>query len=214
MVSGVDNGFVSQGRNRKRQYESQNMHCLRTSHAKLVFFSAKAASFVLLSALLTISPDLALSQEQRKQPKDDLSKDPDSPITTSKNEISPQNDSPQDAHSLDEYDNTWTFSNPGVSYMDFSPMMRDDQGQHYSLSFRTLRPNGLLLQQHIPGLEGTPISSVLSRYQLFLELRQGSLRAGFIMNHYQDFITTGKGKKNRGISKSDCKRSLFGSKIR
>ncbi|GFR84211.1 neurexin-1-alpha [Elysia marginata] len=195
-------GFVSQGRKRGRRYKPHNMLLQQKSNSKVLSFSTKAASFLLISLLLSITPHLAYSQKQihdHPQHGNNI-KYPDSETKNKNKDAVPhQNDSPQlshETHIADDFDNTWTFFSPDLSYMDFSPVIREDQSQHLSLAFRTQRANGLLLLQHIPGLRDTPMSSVLSEYQLFVELRQGSLRAGLIVNHFQDFITTGKALNN------------------
>ena len=222
MVPDAYCGFVSRGRRRGRRHKThQPLTALVSRFHFLPSSATTVASFLLIILAVCSLPSPTLSQQQEPpQSPDPVSKD--SPLGNKnnlKNHVNPlqndfphsasssthldgdsayhQNDSPHRSgtHFVDEYhDDSWTFSNPGLSYMDFSPKIRDDQGQHYSLEFRTLRPNGLILQQHIPGLEGTPMSAVLKQYQIFLELRQGSLRAGFIMNRYQDFITAGKGE--------------------
>ncbi|RUS85171.1 hypothetical protein EGW08_007075 [Elysia chlorotica] len=204
-MSGMANQVVLQGRKRGRRHKPHTMSFLRTTQTTLFITPAKAVSFLLLNVLLAASPVPTLSQELAKTPQDGFSKG-QGPYpttitsTTTANKDAPrhQNDFPkvENAVTLEDYENTWTFSQPGVSYLAFSPAMRGDQAQHYSLAFRTRRPHGLLFQQHVPDLVDSAFASVLTRYQLFVELRQGSLRAGFIMNQYEDFIKTGKALNN------------------
>ena len=51
-------------------------------------------------------------------------------------------------------DRTWTFNQPGESYLEFEPdLTKNQQDQHYSLSFKTIRGSGLLLHHRIPDLK-------------------------------------------------------------
>ncbi|CAL1529545.1 unnamed protein product [Lymnaea stagnalis] len=124
--------------------------------------------------------------------------------------------------SAQQNENTWTFNQPGVSFLVFTPKMADAQNQHYSLSFRTRQPNGLLLQHRIIESQAQGIP-VLSEYQVFIELRQGKLRAGFSASQFEDYITLGKALNNDrwhtvdlfvDISKAEMRLTLQGQTVR
>ncbi|XP_055885104.1 axotactin-like isoform X2 [Biomphalaria glabrata] len=92
-------------------------------------------------------------------------------------------------------ENSWTFRKPGESYLAFTPEMADSQKQHYSLSFKTKQANGIILQHKVVDTNAKGIA-VLSEYQLFLELRQGKLRAGFSITNFPDDVIVGKALNN------------------
>ncbi|GFO19295.1 contactin-associated protein-like 5 [Plakobranchus ocellatus] len=183
-----------------RRFSSLGWRFHRSNHVVRIFLDSTASYFLQIAILSFFTLSCQVSA-QPDQPYGDASRDSNTGLT---NHRPPhQNDAQNHARlvHLDkntDYDqeSTWTFSNPGISYMDFSPKLRKGQDQHFRLSFRTQRANGLLLHQHVVGVDGTGTSSVLFRYQLFMELRQGSLRVGIIVNQYQDFLTTGKALNN------------------
>ena len=94
---------------------------------------------------------------------------------------------------------SWTFSEPGVSHISFSPPLSDSKVLMLELSFRTLQPNGLLVYQDIPEydeVEEKEISPLLDSFHLVVEMSQGHLRVGHMFDHYKDILNTGSGKQS------------------
>ena len=111
---------------------------------------------------------------------------------------------------------TWTFSQPGVSRVSFSPPLTGDgRVLRLEMSFRTLEPNGLLAYQDVPerggeggggeGKEGEgeekegeeeeeEISRLLDSFRLVVEMSQGHLRVGHMFDHYKDILNIGRGR--------------------
>lgn len=87
---------------------------------------------------------------------------------------------------------TWTFNVLGTSSISFSPQLHD-KILRLQLTFRTKQPNGLLLHHTVTEFD-KEVFPQLANYEMFLEIRQGSLLVGYILNHYQDTFPMGKGK--------------------
>ncbi|KAL8576553.1 hypothetical protein ACOMHN_003111 [Nucella lapillus] len=91
----------------------------------------------------------------------------------------------------------WTFNEPGVSHITFSPPLTDSQTLRLELSFRTLQANGMIVYQDVAEdsvkkLDEHGMSSLLESFHLFVALRQGYLKVGHKFDHYNDVLSIGR----------------------
>ncbi|ESO92611.1 hypothetical protein LOTGIDRAFT_162527 [Lottia gigantea] len=87
---------------------------------------------------------------------------------------------------------SWTFNNPGISYIGFSPQYTSGQSQHIELKFRTRQPNGLLFHHYLLPFDKNKFP-LLYHYELYAEIRKGYLRVGHQVNQYSQLLTLGQG---------------------
>ncbi|KAL8582074.1 hypothetical protein ACOMHN_003995 [Nucella lapillus] len=104
---------------------------------------------------------------------------------------------PTPALSVPLFSTSWTFSQPGISYMSYSPPLSSSPLLRLELSFRTLRPNGVLVYQEVEGSSldsagDEEVCRLLRSFHLFVELRQGHLRVGHIFDNYKEILNIGR----------------------
>ncbi|XP_076463197.1 axotactin-like isoform X3 [Babylonia areolata] len=95
---------------------------------------------------------------------------------------------------------SWTFSDPGVSHITFSPPLTDSHIFRLQLSFRTLQANGVLVYQDVADHgeeEGEEekeeeSESLLDSFHLFVAMRQGYLRVGHMFDQLSDVLNIGR----------------------
>ncbi|XP_070194668.1 axotactin-like isoform X2 [Littorina saxatilis] len=91
---------------------------------------------------------------------------------------------------------SWTFNQPGVSHITFSPPLSDSKVLRLELSFRTLLLNGVLLYQDLEDYAGEGVREeykpLLHGYHMMVEMRQGHLRVAHVFDHYTHILNIGR----------------------